>query len=133
MHSYVVMHDRQSGPYFINERYTLTDWHRSSVLDTLMIYVRRSATLQGSLQGEICMIRFSRHRRTIEFFMVSCSWAIITLPTAFLRYIFLLLASFHVRLQMFIFKAHLHSHVATLCNCKIIGTFNRVPNKCTNV
>ena len=57
------------------------------------------------------MSHFSRHRRTIKFSMVSCSWAIITLPTPFLRYIFLLLDSLHDYVRMYIFKAHLHSHV----------------------
>ena len=54
--------------------------------------------------------------------MVGCSlWSCtrVTLPTLFLF-------TTYVHLQ-----ARLHSHVM-LCNCKVIATFDLVPNKCTN-
>jgi len=62
-------------------------------------------------KGEWCLRQELQKHRTVEFSIVGCSWAIITLPTPFQRYIFLLLASFHDYVRMFIFKARLHSHV----------------------
>ena len=94
----------------------------------------KSATLQGTLQGEICMSRFSRHRSTTEYLWSdvlqqgltqelhcqhpfwgtsSCCW--------------LLFMTTYVHLQSSL------TQPCTLCNCKIIGTFDLVPNKCTNV
>ena len=69
-----------------------------------------SATLQGTLQGKICMSRFSRHHRTIKFSMASCSWPILTLPIPILRYHYILLLT---NVQMFECFVRIH----LCCDC----------------
>ena len=92
----------------------------------------RSATLQGVLQGERCMSRFSRHCRTIEYLWSDVLQGLAPdLPSQHSfwgtsSYCWLLLSTY----------VHLQSSLTqpcTLCSHKIIGTFNLVPIKCTNI